>query len=378
MKKTRLLIVATLVLAGAGWILLASMGRGHVIRAPWVPNHGRDFDFSDPPCSPAARPAEDPGAVLLRYLGAGGLYVEWRGSAILTAPFFSNPSVFDVAFDTVSPDRDAIRRGMQGIPTERIGAVLVGHSHYDHIADLPTLLDGTLSGVPIYVNQSGANMLSGCRSAGDLVVLEDHENRWIRPVDSEGRPLPIRFLPVPSAHAAHLPLYHYAPGEVSEAWTDCLNGKAFGRLKEGRTYAFLIDLLADDGRTVEFRIHYQDAVSSQPLGFPPPQVMARRKADLAVVCLASYWMVERYPEGILEHVRARHALVTHYEDFFTSIDAPLRFVRTLTDRRANRFMRRLEAEMSRPFHRPRGPSVRVCGPSGAAWTMPLPGEWIRF
>src|SRR5687768_18083725 len=33
-----------------------------------------------------------PEEVFVRYLGAGGLYLEWRGTPILVGPFFSNPS----------------------------------------------------------------------------------------------------------------------------------------------------------------------------------------------------------------------------------------------------------------------------------------------
>jgi hypothetical protein len=181
---------------------------------------------------------------------------------------------------------------------------------------------------------------------------------------------------VESGHAPHTSLYHFASGKVTKPW-DCLSGKRLQRLKEGKTFAFLIDLLSDDGETV-FRIHYQDAASEPPLGFPPPRVLEERDVDLAILCMPGYWMVNRYPEGILGRTGARHVLVIHYEDFFRSRDKPVRFVPRLTNNRANRFMERLRDEVSRSEHESLEPAPAPCGPGGPAWTLPLPGEWLRF
>ena len=47
-----------------------------------------------------------------------------------------------VAFGDVEWDADAIRRGLDGLSLETTRAVLVGHAHYDHLADIP----------PVFVN----------------------------------------------------------------------------------------------------------------------------------------------------------------------------------------------------------------------------------
>jgi hypothetical protein len=351
-----------------------------VIRRQYAPNHAADFDFTRPPCNAAPRPALAEGDMLVRYLGAGGLYIEWRGTALLTAPFFSNPGLLRAAFGRLRWDEDAIRRGLQGLEVDRVRAVVAGHSHYDHVGDLPPLLPRLSGSARVYVNASGSNMLAACEGAeGRLERLEDLEREWVWLRDGSGARLAMRFMPLPSEHAGHLRYYHYARGEVREPWESCRwTDRRLRAMKEGRTFAFLIDLLAADLEQVAFRIHVQDAASRPPAGFPPSGLAPERPVDLAVVCLPGSWLVEGYPERLLERVRARHVLLAHYEDFFRPATKPLRFAPGLTDRRANAFLGRVQQEMSRGEHDAAGPEPCTCGPCCERWTMPLPGEWLRF
>jgi len=65
----------------------------------------------------------------------------------------------------------------------------------------------------------------------------------------------------------------------------------------GMPFAFVIDLLDDDGERVAFRIHYQDAASDEQEGWPPQALVDARPVDLAVLCMPSSWKVKRYPKG---------------------------------------------------------------------------------
>lgn len=368
--KRGLIVAAVLAL---GLLTVAGVvigpGRGSVIR---------DFDFSDPPCEPAG---EAGGAgVRIRYLGVGGVYVEWKGTALLTPPLFSRFGLLDVALGGVARwDLEGIRRGMGDPETIRaeIRAVLVGHTHYDHLLDLPPILREYAPDAAVLVNSSGRHMIAGCEGVNNTFVdLEDLEGRWYRLEGEAGRPLPVRVLALPSGHAPATSFYRFAPGEVSEDW-DCVEGHPLAAMKQGRVYAYLVDLLHDDG-SVAFRIHYQDSASTPELGFPPDRLIEERHVDLSVVCLASSWEAPGYPELLLRRTSARHVLVTHYEDFFRGIGEPLRFVPLLTDGRAEAFMKRIDAVMNAPGARTAGPISSVCGPSGPGWAVALPGEWLRF
>jgi L-ascorbate metabolism protein UlaG (beta-lactamase superfamily) len=367
------------VAASLSLIALATgcLGHGHVIEASYVPNHDHEFDFTHPPCKPAARPELRNGDVLIRYLGVGGVYVEWNDAAVMTAPFFSNHGTMKVAFGKIAWDIEAIREGLEGVPTDRVSAVLVGHTHYDHFADVPPILTDHVPGAALYLNRSGIKMLAAFDGLGDRTVeLEPHASQWIAVHGAEG-PLPFRVMPLPSAHASHFAGIHFAKGEVKKPWTGSWEDRKLRAMKEGAVFAFLIDLLADDLETVRYRILYQDATAAAPAGIPAAEVIEDHAVDLAILPMPSWFRVRDFPEALLERTRARHVLVIHHEDFLRPASEPGRFVSTLTDNRANGFMARLAEVLPPPDDRS-GPRPRACGPCGERWTVPLRGEWMRF
>jgi hypothetical protein len=315
------------------------------------------------------------GDVLVRYLGVAGLYVQWHDVAILTAPFFSRYSARRVAFGSVNPDLDAIRRGMAGLPDTPIRAVLVGHAHFDHLGDVPSVLRGHARAADVYVNESGRNMLHGAPQLDNAFIdVGPSAGAWIHLRDDGGARLPVRIMPIESGHAPQAKGFRFATGKVLEPWHGLADRRLI-KMKGGQAYAYLIDLLSGDG-SVAFRIHYQDAASTPPLGFPSPGIAGERPVDLSVICMPSYWHAPGYPVELLGRIRARHVLMTHYEDFFRSSEKPLRFAPLLTDDRANNLIEAVRHAMA--DHPTAGPLADVCGPGDDAWTMPLPGEWLRF
>src|SRR6185503_5204800 len=54
-------------------------------------------------------------AVEITYLGTAGMLLRRGGDAIMTAPFFSNPSMLRVALLPIAPDRDRIEAGLAGV-----------------------------------------------------------------------------------------------------------------------------------------------------------------------------------------------------------------------------------------------------------------------
>ena len=194
-------LLAVTVLSCTTCIVCAPLRHGHVVPGEFAPNHAGDFDFADPPCSVPARPAADAADVVLRYLGVSGVYLEWRGASILTAPFFTNYGPLAVGLRDVAWNEQAIREGLAGLPLESTGAVIAGHSHYDHLADLPPILKVHAPRARAYVNTSGVNMLSAFEELEDRLVDLGTEQEWIRLRDSDGVELPFRILPILSRSA---------------------------------------------------------------------------------------------------------------------------------------------------------------------------------
>lgn len=371
-----------LVLGGAAALAL---GGGRSIGPGLAANHPDGFDFLEPGCDPAPRPP-DPApadAVVVRYLGAAGLWVEWRGQAILLGPFFSNPGLVESGVRPMRWRRGAIRKGLEGMPMERVGAILAGHSHYDHIGDLPVVAGRLAPWTRVYVNRSGANAFEPYpRLRERTEVLDDLEGKWVRLEDARRRPLPFRLRALSSGHAPHfdgVTLWKHTTKSSSTPWSE----RRYGALGAGRPYAFVIDLLdpgavgAEDEAAVRYRIHYQDAASAAPDGIPPGELLGR-PYDLAVVCMASAHLVKPYPKDLVRAIRPRHVLVTHYDDFFRPWEQRRGFVVLLTRRRAEAFLRRLEEALPEGATAPPEAAADLCGPAAPGWTMPLVGEWVVF
>lgn len=370
LRRARLVHLAAMAAALAA---LAGCG-GHLVRRPPAL---APFDFARPPCSPAERPAAAGGeTVEMRYLGAAGLYLRWGDDALLFGPYFSNPSLLRTLVGRWRADRPAIARGLAGLPVGEVEAILAGHAHYDHVGDLPVILE-LAPHAAVYVNESGARALAAY--ATDRVKTLDGSAGWVWLTRGTAR-RPIRFLAVPSEHAPQVDHHLWAAGGLPRPWHEPWTEHRFRELKAGQTFALVVDLLSSDLQTVRYRLYYQDAAASEGVGVPP--VLAGADAhpyDLAVLCIASYDKVARgkQPEAILQALHPRHVLVAHYDDFFRPQDRPVRFVSLLTDGKVDRYLRAVNQTLADddPGARPRNP---VCGASGPRWTMPLPGAWLLF
>ncbi len=301
-------------------------------------------------------PAVEAPTFTLEYLGVGGWLLRHGESALLTAPLFSNPGLLSVALGAIESDTTLIDRFLP--PVDDVGAILVGHAHYDHLLDVPWIARRRAPQAQIYGSRTMVHTLMG-----------DPELEPARLVDVEagvGDPgtlgqwfaLPggsIRFMPLRSGHAPHYMGITLYSGEYDAPLRE-LPDRARG-WREGETLAFLIDLLGPEGE-VRYRIHYQDAAAQPPDGFPP-HMPDGHPVDLMIVCLPGAEEVDGYPEGIVGHLAPSRVLVGHWEDFFRPRTESLRIS---PGAELDPFIRRLEGALS----------------EGGEWTMPEPGTVLRI
>jgi hypothetical protein len=350
------------------------------------------------------RPQPAPHELLIRYLRSGGLYFEWQGQALLTAPFATNYPLTDLnppvyrfgpkdgprflPLQRIAYDHAALAWVLDGLPLGRVGAILVGHSHYDHLGDLPPVAR-RMPGARVYVNDSGQKLLAGEAALRGRVRSVEHERAFL-PACSGERCL-IRFAAIPSEHAPNVEVLGldlaWQPGEVRDASTRPLAGQRLTKLKAGKTLAFLVDFLdpADPSR-VAFRVHYQDAASRPEHGYPSAAQLAERPVDLEVVTMPGRETLpegpDAYPVGVLRRGGARHALVIHYEDFFRPVlrtdgtSNGVRLIPTLAGAPAEDFLRAVDSAIERPDPRYCALPTDLEGLCSDAFTLPLPGEWL--
>lgn len=266
-----------------------------------------------------------PDRVSIQYLGVGGFLIRYGRDAILTAPFFSNPSALPVLFALpvrANPRRIDAAWAQMKIDTSGIRAILVGHSHYDHLMDVPHIARNHLPGVPIYGNEAMRQLLAADTLPGRLPLhpvehlMGDylHLGQWVYPhADST-----VRFMPVATEHAPHVlgrKLFRGRqkkdrPNPPENAW----------QWAEGNPMGFVVDFLAPDKRTIRFRVHLPEAASTPHLGFPPPFTGPdKARYDLVILCGSGVDRVDDYPEVLLDSLKPRHVVVGHWESFFSLI-----------------------------------------------------------
>jgi hypothetical protein len=192
--------------------------------------------------------------------------------------------------------------------------VLVGHSHYDHVLDLPYIFQRWITDPEVHAYGSRALAWTFAADRGfrtRIRVVEDsagtaeHEGGWFRVPG-------FRFMPLRSDHAPHFAGMHLLPRRIGRP----LPYRPWWILSypQGTTLAWLVDVTDDSGKVV-FRLHYQDSASPPPLGFPPTAELARQPVDLAILCGASFAQVRDYPDSLLDRLQPRNAVVGHWEDF---------------------------------------------------------------
>ena len=303
-------------------------------------------------CGHADQPVE------LHFLGVAGWLIRKGSTAVLTAPLFSNPGFLRTGLQQIDPDPDRIERHLPDV--EDVTAILVGHGHYDHLMDVPYIVDRRAPQAVVFGNRTVGHQLApfGLRGGAVYEVREEetadleHPGRWI-PAGPGVRVLPLRSDHAP--HFAGIVLYggdrHTDMSEVPASANEWL---------EGETVAWLIDLLNADG-TVALRIYFQDAVAAAPYGLvPPPEVLGDSvRVDVALIVPATYAEVDWHPEALLESANPRHVLLCHWEDFFQPPSLP---AEPVPFTRLPEFVERLRRAL----------------PEGTGWHLPLPGTRFLF
>jgi L-ascorbate metabolism protein UlaG (beta-lactamase superfamily) len=303
--------------------------------------------------------------VRVLYLGCGHLAIQHDQEIVLIDPFFSTQGFTQTKIGSsvaaFKKYQDILKS--HGMDLSETKSVWLAHTHYDHMMDLPLMLQDDLlpKEATIYGNEYGDDILNhflGDHHYHTLTLNEVYhpENdtvsgKWFETTSSR-----IRVMPILSDHAPHYKVgpfpIHLMKGELNPDYFNENLKKAFditkrNRWKEGTTYSFLVDVMRKD--KVGFRLFIQTSGSHYPLGRPPAEALKERAVDVAFLCVASANYVKPYPVDILDTLKPKKTVFIHWEDFFR---APLdfegaRFVRLTNFRKLNRRMKRKGFELNK-------------------------------
>jgi len=305
----------------------------------------------DCPPEPAVAARSAANTTALHFLGVDGFLVRRGPDAFMTGPLFSNPAVLEVAAQEVHSDHGLVDALMPDV--KDVTAIFVGHSHYDHLLDVPYVADRHAQRATIYGSATARAIVHGYSPAigARAVAVDAGAFSWAHPEqapqwqavkDAAGGATGLRFLAIESEHSPILELdklltfdtlfglVRVRPPIEGERWTPW-RGNVDRPLAElprtaaawvaGTVYAYLIDFLDAQGQPA-YRVYFQDSAARFPLAAIPPLHDGKR-VDLALLCVGGSQYVAGSPEDIMQNTRAHQFVLGHWEDFFVPRPAPL-------------------------------------------------------
>lgn len=156
------------------------------------------------------------------YLGVDGFVVRYQATAILTPPLFSRRGLLPTALGfTFRTDTAKVDRALEllRVRLDDVSTVVVGHSHYDHLLDIPYVARKYLPRhAQIVGTPSMKHILAGDSVTGRMAVAIPHDDigtadrpgRWVYAADGRSRVMALA-----SSHPDNVAFFTFAPGRVT-------------------------------------------------------------------------------------------------------------------------------------------------------------------
>lgn len=277
-------------------------------------------------------PAAD-GGCSVTFAGVSTLLFDDGESAILFNGFFSRPSLAAVALGKIAPNRQRISNALDrlGLGGQGPAAVVPVHTHFDHALDSAHIAART--GATLVGGESVANIGCGAGLSEDRIHVVGHATtvtfgKWT-----------LRF-----AESEHCPPDRF-PGAITEPLVPPARASAY---RCGEAWSVLIEHVS--GRS---------ALVQGSAGFVPGALdgWSADRAYLGVGMLGHrpHEYITDYWTHTVRAVGAGHVVLTHWDDFFRSLDRPLRATAYVGDDldATMRVLGKLSADDAVPLHFPR-------------------------
>jgi L-ascorbate metabolism protein UlaG (beta-lactamase superfamily) len=252
-----------------------------------------------------ARPAAADDAVSVRWLGVAGFAIRAGDSVLLHDPYLSRPGIWRTATSWYEPDAAVLEPlladGSSAPELARAKAILIGHSHFDHLGDAPWLAQRT-----------GARLLGSRTSVliAQAYGLPAAQAVQANPGDTlrEG-PFSVRV--IESRHAKVLFGRVPLEGTLDAVPEAPLHALSFP-LGDARFY-----LVRHEPSGVQILL-----TSSASADGPALEALKGEQLQVDLALLASQGWDAGYVEGVISTFRPRRIVPHHYESFFEPVSSP--------------------------------------------------------
>lgn len=288
------LLIILLLIAGTLAYLLQASGKVSDFQA-WQPKTGTSVH-----------------GLTVKFFGVSTLLLDDGHDQILIDGFFSRPSLRQVITRPIQSDRLLLEQLVQRHELSRTKAILVSHSHYDHVLDVPALLEmlpkTALVGSPSTLNIARANP-----------KVTPQQLQSVKPWQLQhwGH---FQITAIPSQHTPPTALNDDLGEELLQPFT--LPAK-FSEFKEGGSFDYLIE---HAGHKILIKAS---------TGFIPEQLQQLEVDTLflgiAQLSRQSAAYQQQYLAETLNLLKPKMVVPVHWDDFFQPLNQPLQFLPRLAD-----------------------------------------------
>lgn len=263
-----------------------------------------------PPLAPYrslfAREAAPGGALRAVFAGTSTILFRDRDTAVLIDGFFTRPGLARVALGRIAPDPATVDRCLRRLAVTRLAAVICAHSHYDHALDAPLVAERT-----------GA-LLVGSASTANLGRGHGLPETQLRVV-ADGEVLGFGAFEITLLDSVHSPGDRY-PGTIAEPLAPPARARAW---RSDTSYSVLIRH-AGRGVLVHASANHR------------PGALTGHPADVVYLGIGTLGRQpehfrQAYWDQVVRATGARRVIPVHWDDFFRSLDRPLRPLPYLVD-----------------------------------------------
>ncbi len=271
--------------AAAGVVASAGLGRAGAGEGG---RHGRmkprDFLYA-PDFEPGSALAAN--EISVRWFGCANYRIEHAGKVLWIDPYLSRHTPREMAFGHVEP-----KPGEVDAYLDRADYIALGHSHYDHAADLPYIVPKT--GAMVYGDKSVGNLFT----ARDLPRDRFHEISGGSAVQAG----PFRIAFIKSVHGKVL---GRVPGDrdISPEARPPFKVSDYGC---GGVYGIIVEAAG-------YKIYHQGS------GGLVEENLKGARADLAIIGISSRSGTPRMVYKVVKELQPRVVMPTHYDMFFSSL-----------------------------------------------------------